>query len=304
MDDLLGSFRRYDALCINQEDMNEKSHKVPFMRHIYLQAQQVMMWLGKEENDSQLAMSMIEVWGKAFNPLDKTLDVKAQLAARLAMIEGPFNERSWDAIRNFFDRPYWKRIWVIQEVAFEERTTSYRGILMCSEKEISQYLLFVAAFFYELLVDTEGSAVISESQRTEIKLSDCGVAIELLTLFRGGIARHKPFHKKLKYFLRRTRGRRASDPRDKVYSVLGLIDGDQPAIVPDYNKSATNVFTDVLMMHVQATRNLKSILFQDNCRLRSDRIPGLPSWVSHYLLELYSLMGIYMPTFFRALLGG
>jgi hypothetical protein len=101
--------------------MDEKSHQVPFMRHIYLQARQVMIWLGKEENDSQLAMSIIEVWGKAFNPLDKTLDIKAQLAARLAIIKDPFNERSWNAIRNYFHRPYWKRIWVIQEVAFEER---------------------------------------------------------------------------------------------------------------------------------------------------------------------------------------
>lgn len=56
-----GTYFWIDALCINQEDMDEKSHQVPFMHHIYLQAQQVMMWLGKEENDSQLAMSMIEV---------------------------------------------------------------------------------------------------------------------------------------------------------------------------------------------------------------------------------------------------
>jgi hypothetical protein len=168
--------------------MDEKSHQVPFMRHIYLQARQVMMWLGKEENDSQLAMSMIEIWGKAFNPLDKTLDIKAQLAVRLAIIEDPFNERSWNAIRNSFHRPYWKRIWVIQEVAFKESTTSYCGTLMCGDKEMNPYLLFATAFLCELLVDTEGSVVISGSQPTRIKLSNCGIAIELLILFRGGMA--------------------------------------------------------------------------------------------------------------------
>ena len=35
MDDLLSSFRWYDALCINQEDSKEKGHQVALMPQIY-----------------------------------------------------------------------------------------------------------------------------------------------------------------------------------------------------------------------------------------------------------------------------
>jgi len=59
-----GTYFWIDALCINQSSPDEKNHQVLLMRKIYRQAEQVFMWLGKEENDSNLAMSMIEEWGK------------------------------------------------------------------------------------------------------------------------------------------------------------------------------------------------------------------------------------------------
>jgi hypothetical protein len=46
VDDLLGSFRRYDALCINQEDTQERNHQVSQMGRIYGEADCVITWLG------------------------------------------------------------------------------------------------------------------------------------------------------------------------------------------------------------------------------------------------------------------
>ncbi len=48
-----------DALCINQSDTVERSFQVSLMRSIYEKAACVLMWLGEEAEDSNLAMDLI-----------------------------------------------------------------------------------------------------------------------------------------------------------------------------------------------------------------------------------------------------
>lgn len=52
-----------DAICINQEDLAEKSHQVEMMREIYSGAELVIAWLGSASDDSDLAMNVL---GKGF----------------------------------------------------------------------------------------------------------------------------------------------------------------------------------------------------------------------------------------------
>lgn len=61
------------------------------MRNIFQQAVLVVMWLGEEKDDSNLAISMIETWGKVWQIQEGKGEEKA--AAVLAMIKVPFNKR-------------------------------------------------------------------------------------------------------------------------------------------------------------------------------------------------------------------
>src|SRR5438105_11370977 len=45
-----------DAICINQEDDNEKASQVAKMHRIYREATSVVVWLGSSNDDSDLAM--------------------------------------------------------------------------------------------------------------------------------------------------------------------------------------------------------------------------------------------------------
>src|SRR5436305_1313689 len=48
-----------DAICINQEDDNEKASQVAKMHRIYGEATSVVVWLGSSKDDSDLAMDAI-----------------------------------------------------------------------------------------------------------------------------------------------------------------------------------------------------------------------------------------------------
>jgi hypothetical protein len=48
-----------DAICINQNNDEEKSHQVNHMKDIYTNAIAVIVWLGKASKDSDLVMAAL-----------------------------------------------------------------------------------------------------------------------------------------------------------------------------------------------------------------------------------------------------
>jgi hypothetical protein len=91
-----------DALCIDQENIPERNFQVEQMPEIYSAAQKVVVWLGDRTLESDRAIELIradpaDLQNVPLNDLRKYLD-------------------------DLFSRPYWKRVWVVQEVAAANRT--------------------------------------------------------------------------------------------------------------------------------------------------------------------------------------
>lgn len=96
-----------DSLCLNQRDENEIAQQVPMMGQIYSKAEQVTVWLG---NDPGLE-----------HGLHRILDW-----------HGPFD---WDLMNHADDLlrlPYWRRVWIVQEIVLARRI-----IVMCGEVRVS-----------------------------------------------------------------------------------------------------------------------------------------------------------------------
>lgn len=82
--------------------------------------------------------------------------------------------------------------------------------------------------------------------------------------------------------LRNTRARKASDDRDKVFSVLGLVTdwfGATP-VVPDYSLTTAKLYADVTE-HLISSMSNSLFVFVSNHRRR----PGFPSWVHDWAAE-------------------
>ncbi|OQN95217.1 hypothetical protein B0A48_18715 [Cryoendolithus antarcticus] len=117
-----------DALSINQVDNIEKAHQIRRMHDIYSRAQSTVVWLGPEADGSDMAMKVPLRTGseaRELGLLDHTaLALNNGFQNRDPEFQGlrsMIDEIGWlypfKAVRELFERPYWSRLWVLQEYA-------------------------------------------------------------------------------------------------------------------------------------------------------------------------------------------
>jgi hypothetical protein len=147
-----------DAICINQMDFPERAHQVQRMRLIYQRATRVLIWLGEGDQNSDLAMNVLERlggtkkevsgftlemsdWqGPQFEPSDglnsqygfpnnrRNDELEKYLNSLNLMDPADLVETEWAALDEFFNKhPWWTRVWVIQEVANAQSAKIYCG---------------------------------------------------------------------------------------------------------------------------------------------------------------------------------
>ncbi|KAK0624598.1 heterokaryon incompatibility protein-domain-containing protein [Bombardia bombarda] len=103
-----------DAVCINQEDQNEKSYQVPMMDKIYSLAERVLIWLGPQSEDPKHDART------AFGFLKKLLrDMDYQKTISASSVQ---DLKSLSAI---MQRDWFSRRWVVQEIALAKKATIF-----------------------------------------------------------------------------------------------------------------------------------------------------------------------------------
>lgn len=68
-----------DAVCINQEDIAERSQQVTLMGRIFRKASSVIMWIGKETDDTETAFALVAIFSRLYDALSvaPTFDTEA-----------------------------------------------------------------------------------------------------------------------------------------------------------------------------------------------------------------------------------
>ncbi|KAK2009865.1 HET-domain-containing protein [Colletotrichum eremochloae] len=144
-----------DALCINQADTKEKESQIMLMHDIYVSARRVLAYLGEEADGSGEAIELIEKYWRVSlpNPLN---------AGARAFVEGllsepvpdapaggeaelpPPGDDKWLAVSRFWNRPWFRRVWVVQEFILA------RDVLMiCGDKTVRWSRLWPATVALE-----------------------------------------------------------------------------------------------------------------------------------------------------------
>jgi hypothetical protein len=249
-----------DALCIDQSNTVERSAQVAIMRKIYERAKKVIVWLGPEKGDSTLALDFIELIAEqATNPYFATWLMRTA--------KDGMHQREWTAFRNLFERGWWTRTWAVQEFILGKEVDFVCGQRIMAAKKLEQALGH--AYHYglslsKLLHDRHAISFNTVTLRNIIMLMSCRKWREL--------GKASP----LLPILNVVNWTSCSDPRDKVYGILGIVaDPHIARISPDYNLQTHEVYTKLVRCHIESSCRLDILGFAKP----SSILEELPGWV-------------------------
>lgn len=268
-----------DAVCINQQDLVERNQQVSLMQLIYSQASRVLVWLGRDCGEKvHLAVSAIDLiyescisYAQAQNlNLAECMSFKHLESVRVVTnksLDGAFDKETWLSISRFYARPWFERIWCAQEIILGQH-----GIILIDTCHVTWERVGVAAAVL--------TAQISQPTQYSSGHRQCDEAYRCVS------AAQLYFHQGKDTILGNLETfciRKATDPRDIVYGLLGLQDCTLVGRIlePDYSKSTAEVYIDVVMAAVNdgsGLRILSNVQHEDSYRQKGD----LPSWVPYW----------------------
>jgi hypothetical protein len=117
-----------DALCINQRDSEEKSRQIQQMAQVYKQAQRVWIWLGEARQYTLQAITEMPTLVKVLSSHDDGSAFHRGYNHYFDDSDMPKPKLTvWDGISDLINRPYFGRLWVLQEAVLARRRTFLCG---------------------------------------------------------------------------------------------------------------------------------------------------------------------------------
>ncbi|KAF4626322.1 hypothetical protein G7Y89_g11839 [Cudoniella acicularis] len=213
-----------DAICINQLSIRERNAQVQIMREIYQRAAKTLIWIGPafENSDALMDFMAEEDELQRLAGLSEDAEAADWAAADVCRkMKDPDMMGVWKALQKLCEQFYWTRMWIVQEAAFGGDPQVYVGAKCAS--------------FWNGLVR------VLSSLGAELELEDPGAAswinfpwTILLTrnqaLSIGGLRKDLDIPKDAIWLLNsllRFRSSNATDPKDKVFALLGFLDEKQ-----------------------------------------------------------------------------
>lgn len=253
-----------DGICINQANTAERGHQVKCMRRIYKNATTVIVWLGPDSRGlASLAFDLtLRLW-RASSSNGKEFQSK--------MILSPFLEclkpLQWQALEDLLLRPWFTRVWVLQEIGVAADAWFY-----CGEEKIHRGCLFRAIEALEnhsnlLPKDLHNAVVLIRRLETHFKFN-----------------RPKESHVISPFgLLDMTRLSAASDARDMIYSVLRHPIFDDDFIPIDYSLDRDQVYFSLAKeLLLLPTNPLQLLSLVKHINESFVKRQGLMSWIPEW----------------------
>ena len=285
-----------DAICINQDNLQERSWQVAQMGHIFSCAALVYIWLGPNSDDSDAVLRMAQRIGPdahragvadlwfgwtsfKYQPekLQENADSVERRESFLAQAlddEELRSPRLPAAIESFLNRPSWYRAWIVQEIALARN-----GLVLCGAERVSldAFDAALATIFFckngdfarghplwrDFGADLNNNlfrlrGLVARRQRR--RNQKAGLLEFLLSDFMGAPGR--PFYM-------------ASDPRDIIFGLLGVAaDMECLGLRPDYTQPVAEVYAAATRAMVERCPHYSL----DYCAFPKD-MDDLPTWV-------------------------
>jgi Heterokaryon incompatibility protein (HET) len=312
-----------DQVCINQDDSAEKTKQVTLMSCIYRLADSVLIWLGSAADGSD---ELMDVWakvgqeardwglesyytkekfaqlkeiGRKSDPGDqKTIEFHA-MSEKAGLL---FDQRVLHAMVVWYKRPWFSRVWVVQESSLGSE-----AILVCGNKRVSLELVMLARQIFDISGGYMVTHPPSEERLEVMRLlfRDSASSFSIIRwksrrLDAGVGTGHSLYQLMQELYI--DNDMQATDPRDRIWGILALANNSEKlGIEADYASC------EVDLLYVRTARAI--IQNGDMDLLGLSQFPkqsmGLPSWVPDWRSNLqpsFCSVGIndYHPPLFAA----
>jgi hypothetical protein len=294
-----------DALCINQADLHERGEQVKGMRRIYSLAKNVRIWLGTElvdVNGSTLELPAIKTpWvDRAFArtrlgelghmPVVLSFIVQAlrnresygDIESSSLLIGFPPQKcAEYTILEAFFDQPWFRRVWIIQEVVVAREATITLGDW---EMDWEPFMRAVTVLNASYMSNSFSLAL----RITGLWAKEVAVMPNFApTRYLGEIREVPGRVKYLLPLLVDSRDRKATNQADHVFALLGMTkemsgadsadSAEMKLLEVNYTKPVAEVFTDATKFIILHHQTLAPLMFAEWTDGRS--ILDCPSWV-------------------------
>ncbi|KAK5108432.1 hypothetical protein LTR62_008319 [Meristemomyces frigidus] len=309
-----------DQICICQERVKERNQQVSIMGDIFKAAQKVIVWLGGDYDDSRAGMQLADqlrrivghpVHGTGLGP--EHIDLYG-LPRR--------GHKKWKALSAILRRPWFWRSWVVQEVVLNPQVELVLGANMLTWDELEMVVALLegplpeawhmdqAISFSELPFSRINRIRLRHRELSNLRPSTATDVVlgaitgpELVADPESLLSSQHDNDPELLDLLLVSRELGASDPRDKVYALLGL---GKHEITPDYASSPEDVFIEFAQHQIGAVTNLQATanivqeeldvdrmevrraMVMFSCAGRVNQKRKLPSWVPDWTTSLAS----------------
>ncbi|ETS74808.1 hypothetical protein PFICI_13292 [Pestalotiopsis fici W106-1] len=223
-----------DALCIDQNNEREKEHQISLMYQIYACSSCVVVWLGEERDGSDQAIKELYSLGTA------------------APTNGVLKNTASDYVMRLFQRAWFRRIWVLQEVGAARRIQ-----IQCGNSQMDGCAFAIAInLLHQLPETTDGNETLQNTIRSiaylikgsifRLPYKGPGAAAEGVCTF-GELV--DMFH-----------DRQATIPHDKIFALLNMSSNDmsKSGLLPDYTIPIGELFQRLVRCIISPTLTVHS----------------------------------------------
>lgn len=282
-----------DAICINQGSQEDKFNQIPLMRYVYEAAELVYVWLGEAAAAEERAVLAMPTLNTDFRALPKghRLDPADPNSFEAVGLLGPSQE-VWRAISMIVTRPWWSRLWTLQEVVVAPSDPSFdkkldykppNATIICGESQVQWHIfedlisvLQAQGLQNWLLATTRSTGDTIAPPQDEDDGRHAFASLEEIRTCRRGDG---GWAISLSALLLATRRRRATLPADMVIGQSALLDkGTIKRLAFHPAQNARDVFVRYGKHYLR--QEVRECLL--NHARTAERMPGLPSWCPNF----------------------
>lgn len=274
-----------DALCINQEDLNERASQVAMMGTIYSQARQVIAFIGEADETIITAMNLVILTANCISAQGSLGDPLTASGIAGLISEIAPSDRDWESIKGLTSRPWFRRLWVVQEVALGKDP-----VVVCGEHVFPWVALkSLIAFTYAIHKFPVLRRVAFSTFDALLTVFECLSNAAGISNARQGQSNDRPKMHFIYSLFSLNANFDSTDPRDRIYALLSLDTAKKYRDVfrPDYEIKVEDLYVKVAREIIMKE---DSIRFLHLAGISHRRSLSLPSWVPDWTSLTKSLI--------------